>query len=57
MPALKDADAALAAGPPFLALFKPTLLLFALPLGAFCGAIGDAYAFDASLVRGIFILG
>ena len=57
MSALEDADATFATGPPFLPLFKPALLLFALPLSAFGGAIRDAYALDPSLVRGSFILG
>ena len=57
MSSLQHADAALAAGPPFLTLFEPALLLFALPLSAFGGAIRDAHALDTSLVRGSFILG
>jgi hypothetical protein len=57
MPALKDADATLATGSPFLSCFEPALLLFALPLGALCVATRDAYALDTSLVRSRFILG
>src|SRR6266496_4002391 len=42
-----DADAALAAGPPFLAVAEPTLLLLALAFGALGRTIGNAHAFDA----------
>jgi hypothetical protein len=55
--AFQYADTALATGPPFLTLLKPALLLFALPLSAFGGAIRDAHALDTPLVRGSFVLG
>src|SRR5246127_2846186 len=44
---LAHADAALAAGPPFLAVAEPALLLLAPTLSAFVGAVGDADALDA----------
>jgi len=37
---LQHTDAALAAGPPFLALLEPALLLLALPLGALVDRFG-----------------
>ena len=54
---LDDADASLASGPPFLAVAEPALLLFAFSLRAFCGAIGDADAFDTHRFGGRLILG
>src|SRR5215213_8215015 len=54
---LQHADAALTSGPPFLALLEPALLLLGFPFDAFGGAIRDAHAFDASVVRGGFVLG
>ena len=56
MPALQHADSTLATGPPLLPRFEPALLLFALPLGAFCGATRNAHPLDTSLMRGRFIL-
>ena len=44
---LDHADATLAAGPPFLAVAEPTLLLLAFALRALGGAVGDADALDA----------
>jgi len=47
MPSFDNADATLAAGPPFLAVAEPTLLLLAFALRALGGAVGDADALDA----------
>lgn len=57
MPPFDHADAALASGSPFLAVAKPTLLLFALALGAVGGAIGDRDAFDAHRLGWRLVLG
>ena len=57
VPPLQHADAALAAGAPFLSLLEPALLLLALPLGTFGGAIGNADPLDASrLAAASFLL-
>src|ERR1700756_323143 len=50
---LGHADAALAAGPPFLTVAEPALLLFASALSAFGGAVGYADALDALGFTGI----
>src|SRR5271169_5829398 len=55
--AFEHADASLASGAPFLAVAEPALLLFALALGAFGGAIGNADAFDALCFRRHLVLG
>src|ERR1700730_17008511 len=47
MSAFDDADAALTAGAPFLALAEPALFLLASALGTFGRAIGNADPFDA----------
>src|ERR1700680_2574441 len=47
VPALDDADAALASGAPFLAVAEPALPLLALALGTFGRAVGNAHALDA----------
>ena len=57
MPSFDHADATLAAGPPFLAVAEPTLLLFAFALRALGGAVGDADALDALGFRGRLVLG
>src|SRR5439155_1308950 len=57
VPALDHADAALASGPPFLAVAEPALFLLALALGAFGGAIGDGDALDAHRLGCGFVLG
>src|SRR6478752_8338917 len=57
MPPFDHADAALASGSPFLAVAEPTLLLFALALGALGGAIGDRDAFDAHRLGCRLVLG
>ena len=53
---LDDADASLASGPPFLAVAEPALLLFALALGAFGGAVGNADALDARAFAAVSLL-
>ena len=53
---LKDTDAALTTGPPFLSLLEPPFLLFPLAFGALCIAARDADPLDASLMRRGFIL-
>src|SRR5438093_3776288 len=55
--ALHHTDAAFTPGSPFLPLAKPPLLLGLLPLGALGVAIRNADAFDAFVVRRLFILG
>src|SRR5262249_54043702 len=55
--ALDDADAPLASGAPLLAVAEPALLLFALALGAFGRAIGNANPFDAHRFGGRLVLG
>ena len=57
MPSFDHADATLAAGPPFLAIAEPTLLLLAFALGALGGAVGDADALDAFGAAAIAQLG
>src|SRR6202011_1573470 len=57
VPSLDHADATLAAGPPFLAVAEPALLLLAFTLGAFGRAVGDADALDALGFRGRLVLG
>ena len=57
MPSFDHADATLAAGPPFLAVAEPTLLLLAFALRALGGAVGDADALDALGFRGRLVLG
>src|ERR1700687_2420600 len=52
-----DADASLASGAPFLAVAEPALLLFALALGAFGGAVGNADALDALCFRHRLVVG
>ena len=57
VPSLDHADATLAAGPPFLAVAEPALLLLAFALGAFGRAIGDADAPDPLGFGGRLVLG
>src|SRR6202022_4980240 len=57
VPSLDHADATLAAGPPFLAVAEPALLLLAFTLGAFGRAVGDADALDALAFGGRLVLG
>jgi hypothetical protein len=47
MPPLSHTDAALASGPPFLAVAKPALLLLAPAFNALGRAVGDANAHSA----------
>src|SRR5712691_10086695 len=49
--ALEQADASLGAGPPFLPLLEPALLLFTLPLRALRGAVGHRHPCDAHGLR------
>src|SRR5215831_2886557 len=53
---LGHADAAFAAGPPFLAVTEPALLLLAPALSALGGAVGDADALDALGFGSVFVL-
>src|ERR1035438_4127441 len=57
VPPLEDADATLTSGPPLLPLFEPALLLFALAVGAFRGATGNAHPLDSPVMRRSFVLG
>ena len=58
VPALDDADAALATGSPFLAVAEPALLLLASAFVTLGGTVGDADALDASgPCRGLVLLG
>src|ERR1700719_4659720 len=57
MPSFDHADATLAAGPPFLAVAEPTLLLFAFALRALGGAVGDADVLAALGFCGRLVLG
>ncbi len=52
MASFGDADAAFAAGPPFLPVAEPALFLFVFARGAFGGVGGDADAFDALRLGG-----
>ena len=56
MPAFENADAAFAAGAPFLKLFKPTLFLTQLARRAFGVVARNRYSFDAHL-RGLGFVG
>src|SRR5215468_8022261 len=55
---LRHADAALASGPPFLAVAEPALLLFVSALSALGGTVGHADALDAlGFGRGLVLTG
>ena len=57
MSALENTDAALTAGPPFLSLLEPPLLLFLFTVGASRVAARDANPFDTFLMRRGFVFG
>ena len=56
MAPLEYADAAFAAGSPFLAVAEPALLLFPFAFGALAGAIGYGHTLDTFFLRLRFIL-
>src|SRR5258705_2362308 len=57
MPPFHHADASFATGSPFLAVSEPALFLLPLTLGAFGGAIGNAYPLHAFFMRRRFVGG
>src|SRR5262249_59437715 len=57
VPALDDADAALATGSPLLAVAEPALLLLAFARRALARAIGDADPFDPLGLGRCLVLG